>query len=510
MLADLDKALAATARAFAVPSAHRADLPLAVRDLSRLLTEERGDLAQSYWAAPRFVGAYLRYFLPWNLLRLSWLLPGLDLPLAAGNRILDLGSGPLTLPLALWLSRPDLRSVELEYICSDVSPKILDWGRDIFQALAGPSSPWRIERMRATADAALRSQAGKKVHLVLAGNMLNERMRQRESHGDKNRRMDTFMALVAACLAPQGRALFIEPGTRLGGTLISQCREAALEQAFSILAPCTHHKACPLFSPSLSGAGGPPAQDARGHRREHTGGRSAKQAATGFSPTKAATPFVQESSRSWCHFTVPATRVPQALANISAEAGLEKDRLALSFLLLRREENSAQSMPGPSAVIADELDELEALYQEMMAENEDAPASHARRGQTPEQARKAPQNGSLPVRVVSGPIALPGKEAARYVCGAMGLGLLLDAHSLPSGTELAARTGPRQERDGKSGALILHWQHAPSTAGQKKNTAYAPTPLARPMRNALTPDAPKPGKPAVATKRGQKNRQGKG
>ena len=43
-LAALDAALAAAAEAFPIPKGHRADLPFAVRDLSRLLTAERGAL----------------------------------------------------------------------------------------------------------------------------------------------------------------------------------------------------------------------------------------------------------------------------------------------------------------------------------------------------------------------------------------------------------------------------------------------------------------------------------
>ena len=50
---------------------HHADLPEAIRDLSAMLTYERGGLGRSYWSAPRYVSAYLRYFLPWNLVRLD-------------------------------------------------------------------------------------------------------------------------------------------------------------------------------------------------------------------------------------------------------------------------------------------------------------------------------------------------------------------------------------------------------------------------------------------------------
>ena len=41
---------------------HRADLPEAIRDLSAMLTYERGGLGRSYWSAPRYVSAYLRIF----------------------------------------------------------------------------------------------------------------------------------------------------------------------------------------------------------------------------------------------------------------------------------------------------------------------------------------------------------------------------------------------------------------------------------------------------------------
>ena len=94
----LREAIEAIKAAFPVPRNHKSDLPYAVRDLSRLLTQERGALHQSYWSAPRFVAAYTHFFLPWNLYRLSWLLPSLRLSLPAHGHVVDLGSGPLLYP----------------------------------------------------------------------------------------------------------------------------------------------------------------------------------------------------------------------------------------------------------------------------------------------------------------------------------------------------------------------------------------------------------------------------
>ena len=116
--------------------AQRRDLPNACRDLSAMLTTDRDSLDRPYWTAPRLTSAYLRYFLPWNLVRLSSLLPGLDFGRIPDEPvILDMGSGPLTLPLALWLSRPDLREKPVTIVASDTTPHILELGRRVFELL---------------------------------------------------------------------------------------------------------------------------------------------------------------------------------------------------------------------------------------------------------------------------------------------------------------------------------------------------------------------------------------
>lgn len=51
-LAQLPKALDAV---MPLSRNHRADLPEAIRDLSAMLTYERGGLGRSYWSAPRYV-----------------------------------------------------------------------------------------------------------------------------------------------------------------------------------------------------------------------------------------------------------------------------------------------------------------------------------------------------------------------------------------------------------------------------------------------------------------------
>ncbi|MEG2140241.1 MAG: small ribosomal subunit Rsm22 family protein [Bilophila sp.] len=274
--------------------AHRADLPDAVRELSALLTHERSELGRSYWSSPRFVSAYLRYFLPWNLVRLVRLLPGLDLaPPQEGTdenpiMVADLGSGPLTLPLALWLSRPDWRATPLTLVCVDTVPRPMELGRSLLEAVAaltGEPLLWQIRLVRAPLMRAFREL--RKPHLIMAGNVLNELRDKTDARIDE--RMAELSLALNRSLHPQGRALFVEPGTRLGGTLTATLRETALEEGFTPLAPCPHSGPCPLIG---------------------------------------------QRERRWCHANQDAGG-PVWLANLARDARLAKDSLSLSFMLLQ-------------------------------------------------------------------------------------------------------------------------------------------------------------------------------
>lgn len=421
----LEQALAAAARAFPIPGSHRKDLPAAVRDLSRMLTSERGELARPYWAHPRYLSAYLRYFLPWNLYRLGWLIPGLDLALRPGAHILDLGSGPLTLPLALWCARPDLRTMPLSFTCTDTAAKPLETGRDILARLAGKDSPWKIFLERGPVEKTLRTTGSRKFDLITAGNVLNELCTRKNTPSNEPQRLDQYIGQLTSrlsrSLAPGGQVLLVEPGTRLGGKLISLTRQAALENNFEILAPCTHKQACPMLVPHEENATGEPAD----YRRA---------------------PVVS----GWCHFILPAQGAPAALARVGAAAGLEKESLSLSCLFLQKaagthDAAAARATPG------DELDDLEALYREIMEEDDAATESPM--------PRREPEPTASPearLRVISSPIRLPDREEpARYACSERGTTLLLDALRTPSGAYVALPWPRTEEYDRKTGALLL-------------------------------------------------------
>ncbi|MBP3730773.1 MAG: hypothetical protein J6I40_04795 [Mailhella sp.] len=392
-------------------AAQRRDLPAACRDLSAMLTTERGALSRSYWSSPRLTSAYLRYFLPWNIVRLTALLPSLPLGRMPDKPlVLDMGSGPFTLPIALWLSRPDLRRSPVTIVASDTSPHILELGRSLFDFLRtqlDAECPWVIRVMRSPAALALRRLRARPGELWLAcmANVLNEMDERKLRPGQSvSARMRALLEDAHAMLAEGGHLLSIEPGTRQGGRLVAHLRKSALggeedeelddltafaaqEEKASVLPiqddedddfdfalpplfkpvlPCVHAEACPMLGRGVS---------------------------------------------AWCHFNAPAPHAPDFLHSLSARAGLDKDSVSLSFLLLKRAEG-------------------------------EMPPFRLKRG------------GAIPARVVSDAFAVPGlSRTARYACTPAGLALLPDALRIEQG-ELC-RVKPAGERDRKSHAQIM-------------------------------------------------------
>lgn len=345
-------------------ASHRRELPYAVAELSSLLTSERGQRKRPYWSAPRLVSAYLRYFLPWNLIRLCRFLPALPLALPADSGqkplMLDLGSGPLTLPLALWMSKPQWRTVPLQIVCSDSSIQPLELGKALLAQIA-PESPWQIHLLRSPLRKALH-EVRERPFLITAANVLNELVFHSES--SRSEQLAELLEDIQHCLAPEASLLCIEPGTRLGGSLLETLREEAVEQEFSPLFPCTHSEACPLLA---------------------------------------------KSGRGWCHASMPTGTVPQWLQELSEAAGLGKQSLSLSSMLLRRQGDAMQS---------------------------DA-------------------RSSFRARVLSEAIRVPLIGQAYYVCTPQGLGLVPSAAFLPQGSELVVSPQQPLSRDQKSGAALM-------------------------------------------------------
>lgn len=303
---------------------HRRNLPRDIVCLSRMLTSSRKEMTQPYWSKPAFISAYLYYFLPWNIIRLARLLSSLNFPEPEriGNYspiLYDLGSGPLTLPITLWLTHPHFHDLPLECVCIDKSPQPMETGAKIFRTIASRfnKKAWPIHLLRNSLAEPLHPT--KKLErgypwLIAAINLLNEISTAKSRQRSVGREEDTeekcltkFLEfLKSVCSVHELKDnhplhfLFVEPGTRLGGSLIMKLREMAIALGLKPVSPCTHNKPCPLLC-------------------------SASSMNSSF-------------AKSWCHFTFLVENVPAWLLDLSEKAGLEKHSLSLSLLLLNQSE----------------------------------------------------------------------------------------------------------------------------------------------------------------------------
>jgi ribosomal protein RSM22 (predicted rRNA methylase) len=242
-------------RTFPMPRRFRSALIRNVAELSRLLTSGRGELRESYLGEGPFLAAYLRYFLPWNVYRLARLLPSLKLPLAAVSggaaSIIDLGSGPLTFPIALWISRPDLRTLSLEFRCLDRAAPALRAGKALFEALSGGDCPWKIRTVHASLGDPIRLP---QANLVAAVNLFNELFWKlpRTDHGALSAFAEKEARLLSRLCMETGSVFVLEPGVPRCGEFLSLLREAFSARGRFPCSPCDHAGPCPLpgFSPS--------------------------------------------------------------------------------------------------------------------------------------------------------------------------------------------------------------------------------------------------------------------
>jgi hypothetical protein len=396
-----------------IPKRFRSGLPRDVAELSRLLTSGRGERNESYLSEGPFLSAYLRYVLPWNIYRLSRLLPALSLPLRAVGTdgpmaITDLGSGPLTLPIALWISRPDLRNVPLEFRCLDRTGAVLDAGKKLFAALVHKdvlsACPWTIKTVKASLGEPIRFS---KATLVTVVNLFNELFWKlpRADYRALSAFTEKQARLLSALALDSGSILVLEPGVPRCGEFISLLREALAAKGRLPLSPCPHAAPCPFGRSPQPGSS------------RVQGGRCA--------------------GSKWCHFAFDTGDAPAGLHRLSEVAGIPKERAVLSFLLAGPAVPA--TMPG-------------------------VPAASA-----------APKD-ALPVRLISDafPLTGEGKRPApaalhgRYGCSVRGLVLVTGKRGEMEGLESGAletfgekafgENGTPERRDGKSGALALEYR----------------------------------------------------
>ncbi|MBI4569368.1 MAG: hypothetical protein HY719_13310 [Planctomycetes bacterium] len=285
----------------------RAAAPV-VRRVSTALTLLRSSFVESdYLDDPRILSAYLAYFVPWAFLRFDALLALhgdlLDRLTAEGAVILDLGAGPLTLPLYLALRRPEALDRRVLFLAADKQTRCQNMGTRLLDLVA-PRRAWQVRPVHGDFDTLLGGAAGaaipwERVTFVFENDSFNEWARSRW----RREKITLLLDAVEARLAPGARALFVEPGTREQGRLLMAVRDAlAGAGAVRLLGPCTHAARCPL---------------------------------------------VNTRDRSWCHFRAHPAPPPWLFA-LTHAAGIERRQLSFSYLGFEKPAGSPR--PGAGAL----------------------------------------------------------------------------------------------------------------------------------------------------------------
>lgn len=347
---------------------HRQELGHTVRSLWEDLTSEKEHRAAEYLSSPAYYSAYVRYFLPWNIIRLSSIFGSLPLDLKDGATIVDIGSGPFTVPIALYIARPDLRTRKLTIYCADKTERILKVGHNVFESLcvrlSGALPPWTIVTLHQQFGAHLPEKAD----LLTGANVFNEFFWK--SKAPLGMRALLTARQLLGYLKDSGSIFLMEPGDPRSGSFISSIRAALAAFGALPVAPCPHGRACPMpgLFRSLATPGSEPPP-----------GASAKNLSDVLMPK-------HRDKYPWCHFTIGTESAPKWLKALSDEAGLPKEKLVFSYLLA--------SIP-----------DLPLL----------GPASRP--------TKKLPAKTGL-LRVVSEEFPLPGRRLGRYACSEEGYSLV--------------------------------------------------------------------------------------
>ena len=376
-----------------------AHLPENIRELSHLLTDERGSRRVGYMNSTVSLAAYARYFMWWNLVRLTPVFSGFCKNngtkhifdnLTDDSVILDIGSGPLTVPVALWLAAPELRKKKLTVYCLDYSQTALALGEEILLSVAAKTSLttpdqklWQIVRVKGAMGTSIK----RKADVVFCANMFNELFWDTPQPLEQVSKKYTNELLPY--LKEKASVFVAEPGVPRAARFVSLLRDSLMRKGYMPLSPCPHTGLCPM--------------DGR------KGGK-------------------------WCHFTLLTDDAPERLLKLSASAGIPKDRASLSFVFSSSLGcDSSAGGAGSTAV--------------------SGVTSTAVSG-------AAPTNDGIKLRIVSDSIKLGDRSSGRYSCSKAGLTLVVAPEkAFSSGdmleTAITSEQAKKLPRDKKSGAVKI-------------------------------------------------------
>lgn len=265
-------------------------LPDNIKALSHQLTDQRSERRLGYMNDNIQLSSYVRYYTWWNLVRLTRLFSNLPEELFPKKEsiCLDLGTGPLTLIIALWLAKPELRKLKLTWYCLDVSANSMALGEDIYLSIAARSDcePWHIIRVKGPFGTNIRQKAD----FITCANMFNEL----DQAGDMPPEYQTkkYFDQLKAYASLDAKFLLIEPGVPKASRTLSLLRSRFISLGKKVIAPCPHLGECPM---------------------------NGFKAYTG-------------SQNKWCNFAFSTQDAPAKLQKLSESAKLPKERATLSFL----------------------------------------------------------------------------------------------------------------------------------------------------------------------------------
>ncbi|MCR5606183.1 MAG: hypothetical protein K6F69_05125 [Treponema sp.] len=278
-----------------------------IRQLSQELTTERSSRRVGYMNETTKLTAYTNYFMWWNLIRLTRLFANIGaeaFKLPDNAVCIDIGSGPLTVPIAMYLALPELRKKNITWYCMDYSQTALALGEELFlntaSRILGATSTddndnygiqWKIVRIKGSIGTPIKAKAS----LITCANMFNEVIQESKEAPDY---LAKKYALALMSYADTGNKeiaktpsiLVIEPGVPRSSRFITLLKEALAKRSYNTILPCPNLDTCPLSGSKQRGNG------------------------------------------KWCNFTFYTDDAPKKLQKLSTASHLTKDRASLSFI----------------------------------------------------------------------------------------------------------------------------------------------------------------------------------
>lgn len=307
-------------------------LPKNILSLSHQLTDERNERRKSYMNSAEELSAYTRYFSWWNIVRFTRIFSNLqnERKIITGNKTvengknanaistensarnvfelndgdvcLDIGSGPLTTVISLWLSCPRLRNKRLTFYCVDLSMSSLTLGENLYLAIASKIPPtdknapphWKIVRVKGSVGVHIKQKAA----FVSATNMFNEIREIAQKTSEEI--ADAYFQKIKNYATENATFFIAEPGMPIAAHFVSLMRDKFLKNGFSVALPCPHTEKCPM---------------------------SGKGARFG-------------GNVKWCNFAFSTVDVPEKLLKLSEKSSLPKERAVTSFVIASRKKGN--------------------------------------------------------------------------------------------------------------------------------------------------------------------------